>query len=709
MSSPKEIDIQKWLEGVVDREELGAIISNRVDIQSQADQILSSEVLRGFNIDHHLRYRSLEAARHIFTLLDNLERVTATQNISLEKNGRMLPDLVLFNPEHLSFVLIEIKREGHTTREAITELLAYEHELRNHVPLSSKASVSFVVVTPEAPTLIEHGIAGLLAWQGHSVMLLKLSDFPKTPCLTVSLPTSWTSLNIPSVPPSAVTTVTWCLYRNNAPWSPTDSELRQCITAAKLATRDAERSGSHGFVIVITDTSLDSLAPVMFRFGFLNPYQLLLSSGLFLSAAIKSDPIFSYLSKIGLEDMKYNTPDIEATTIRASQILETFSDPAFEGFLTLEQNLPEWSRRGVPIYVDHWGVLGDHAQNWTASRTVRTRLQPELAKHGHDWNNPIVGSAFIEDFTGQSLFIQGEFVPSALYKFGVLVMRLRLFADKWHKKGALAPAIEARMTNGVVRMVSAMREIRERCRMSNIDMPSESLCLDLSGGPEVIMRSLESTIKWFTEVFLKISEIHQSFFVLGLNTYAFSDEEIRTMLDEEQRASCAYALSSCIKDSIREFLFDKEARVAWGLEQRELADEIFDLVVQAPFSEAAEKAFLEELDNTPPMEIADVYSGVGFRAADSIAGDIWHKLPAACLAGLDIEYIKQELKKLPPKDGHQPAILISPNATYGIGYAPTMVLSKLDAEKEVWVADSASGILVVKRMTWAELKATKQK
>jgi len=68
--------------------------------------------------------------------------------------------------------VFELKTSGRTAREAITELLAHDHEVRTHLPFLSNDELCLVVVSIDFPTLLDHSIAALITWQRRSILRL---------------------------------------------------------------------------------------------------------------------------------------------------------------------------------------------------------------------------------------------------------------------------------------------------------------------------------------------------------------------------------------------------------------------------------------------------------------------------------------------------------------------------------------------------------
>lgn len=87
-------------------------------------------------------------------------------------------------------VLFEIKRSRVAARETATELLAYEHEIRNQLPFIGRSEVNLVVVSSDFSPLLDHAVTSLVAWHHLQVLCLRVDD---NGGYVVHLPTAWTT------------------------------------------------------------------------------------------------------------------------------------------------------------------------------------------------------------------------------------------------------------------------------------------------------------------------------------------------------------------------------------------------------------------------------------------------------------------------------------------------------------------------------------
>ena len=108
--------------------------------------------------------------------LIDLEIILADKNVSSESKEILRPDIVLFNPDgNYTFVVVELKRNDQTERQAITELLAYQQEIKNACPFISDKDINFVLISKDWSPLLRHSVENINSWTSKSILPLKLN------------------------------------------------------------------------------------------------------------------------------------------------------------------------------------------------------------------------------------------------------------------------------------------------------------------------------------------------------------------------------------------------------------------------------------------------------------------------------------------------------------------------------------------------------
>ena len=269
----KESQIQSILEKLIQEEDLLNCINNIDSIEELYESFHKEDNLPSFSIDYLSRKKMVVAARYIISLIESAQVIsTASKNVSLERKERLFPDLVLLC--HNKLIIVEIKRSTKTARETLTEMLAYDHEIRNLLPFLSNFEIVFCIVSTDYSTLLNHSVAGLMTWESKQILCLhaKISEKEELE-LEVHIPPSWTSLGINNFPDSAISTTNIVLYKNSENDNSRDAEAA-IFYAASLIAKEGDRNNSHGFVIVWRDSwnYFDGATDYYLIVGFINPY-----------------------------------------------------------------------------------------------------------------------------------------------------------------------------------------------------------------------------------------------------------------------------------------------------------------------------------------------------------------------------------------------------------------------------------------------------
>jgi hypothetical protein len=171
-SISSELQLQKKLVRLIKRNELGDAIEGRETVDDLLKRQKSSDAFPTFSIDHLVRISCAEAASHALSCLYNLVMLSDDLNVSLTTGQQLRPDVVCFAPEDESLVLFELKKSDQTGRQALTELIAYEQELKNHLPFLTNYETIFVLVSTEWSTLMDHAAASAITWSGRQLLCL---------------------------------------------------------------------------------------------------------------------------------------------------------------------------------------------------------------------------------------------------------------------------------------------------------------------------------------------------------------------------------------------------------------------------------------------------------------------------------------------------------------------------------------------------------
>jgi hypothetical protein len=137
-----EATIQAWFEAQCYGE---GILRHIVNEAAVTDALAHSAAQNApLSLSQSVRKTLLRAARAVLDKLGCSELVTANQNISCFPDDEVKPDLVLMDRDQGSFVVIELKKSHQTSRQTITELVAYGQAIEHLYP---GAPVAMVLVS----------------------------------------------------------------------------------------------------------------------------------------------------------------------------------------------------------------------------------------------------------------------------------------------------------------------------------------------------------------------------------------------------------------------------------------------------------------------------------------------------------------------------------------------------------------------------------
>jgi hypothetical protein len=249
-----EREIQDLLIAAIDADELAQIIADDAGMRSLASDT-SEDQLPSFSIDHLSRLASARAGTVALDSLSFLQRLTDDENMSITSGEILRPDIVALNAERETLILFELKKTSQTGRQALTELLAYEHELKNVLPFLSNYDVVFVLVSPEWSTLMDHSAASAAAWSGKNILCLEAKLSNGALSLHTRIPEAWRITGSVYFPEDALPSVTVCLYDERSSEETGDSEGldHRLWTALQIIAREGDRLGGHGFAFLWRD------------------------------------------------------------------------------------------------------------------------------------------------------------------------------------------------------------------------------------------------------------------------------------------------------------------------------------------------------------------------------------------------------------------------------------------------------------------------
>lgn len=415
----REQEVQDWLEAVIVTGKLDDVIDGADGVDSALRSADSDEFWPTFPIDYLTRVGNLRAAQQILGSLKTLELVSKNNRSISQENGESLfVDLLYCTRETSRFVLFEIKNQKATTREAMSELLAYEHETQNHTPFLSANDIMMVVVSRDFPPLLEHAVTGLNTWSRRRVLCLQFDDSAESPRLAVHIPKAWSAIGQKGLPAQGL--VTAAISFEPREGLDEDQVHDICATATALMVREAERTGGSGFAMVMHNLLFPGMAegPFLLLAGTVNPFSFLRDAeeGGFVSRT--NSPIADYVLTGGREQDLANSWDwLACDGGAATEYLKGYGRATWESFSTWQalRDVGRWrspsvtmDRHLTPVSIDFWGVLGDFARDLVRHVDRMRNFMPGFTRPGIDWRHPKLGVAILDEIALENSIDGGQ-------------------------------------------------------------------------------------------------------------------------------------------------------------------------------------------------------------------------------------------------------------------------------------------------------------
>ena len=267
-----EKDMQEWLENAL-KENYGEFYS----------LINNAELFENMYKNYHKNI-ALNSFCNSLSSLHETEMISANKNISYKKGESLKPDFVLYSYTTESLVLIELKNSSNATREAGTELGAYNYELYSYFPNMPKLDIVYVIISNEYPNLLLHHIRNMIFIQNLNVLCLKpvklegkigleIIDFN----LIDELDEGLIKNNKNKIPASLLQSFQICIYddelqKGSNDFSRLDKYINLFETALNNMANMGNKLNSNGFAILWKDRYA-SLAPYSISVVYMPSYE----------------------------------------------------------------------------------------------------------------------------------------------------------------------------------------------------------------------------------------------------------------------------------------------------------------------------------------------------------------------------------------------------------------------------------------------------
>ncbi|MBC2857985.1 hypothetical protein [Stappia sp. 28M-7] len=714
----REQDVQDWLESIVATDMLSEVIDGADGIESALRWTESDEFWPTFPIDYLTRVGNLRAAQRVLGSLHSLELVSkSNRSISQEKRESLFVDLLYCTRATSQFVLFEIKNQKATTREAVSELMAYEHEALNHTPFSSANDIMMVVVSRDFPPLLEHAVTGLNTWSRRRVLCLRFDDSGDNPRLAVHIPKAWSAIGQKGLPSSGMVTAAISFEPRK---DLDEGEVHDiCSTAVALMVREAERTGGSGFAMVVHNLLYPGMAqgPFLLLVGAVNPFCFLrvAEEGGFVDRA--NSPIADYvLSDERKHDLAMSWDWLSCDGGAATEYLKGYGRATWESFSTWREirDVRRWrapsitmDRHLTPVSVDFWGVLGDFARDLVRHVDRMRNFMPGFARPGMDWRHPKFGVAILDEIALESPIDGGQWTFSAIFALGIRMGRLNAFgaqfaeADDDQRRKLLAAVFWAEAdVFGMLHEIS-LRYISAK----EIVEPPPSLSVGRYESGSEVSASFSAFAQWFVDHFIGTDEAFLvEAFITGLRIYAVFDPQFDVFGENADVAASREEATGrarhWLKWSVVSALGDgRDARAAALAIKASFGDRI-------PLAKGKDEAF-EAIDGFGSDLLIDKLFLEIPRIMDSWHPQLAHTLAPMALVDHDWDWYQEQILAARARGEKNPCIFLGAGGQLGIGRIPDEHLAPHveDWQTHVLFVDNEAGFEITLVVSWASLRA----
>ncbi|MBL7951769.1 MAG: hypothetical protein JNM62_08610 [Flavobacteriales bacterium] len=705
----KEKDLQKWIASMIEDGTLDEHIRGREVIRAQDD---AEGFISTFPIDSRLRKRLLESATVVLEALPGLTIVQEERNISLDPTQRLIPDIVTANVESGHIVLFELKKGTQTGREAVTELLAYDHELRNALPFLCNEHALLVVIATEFSTLLDHAVANAVLWQERSVLCLKTNDIDKPTHLEIHLPGAWWAMGQKGLRDDAFLSTTLSVDRLKENCEYDEEQIHMLYhEAAELISLRGTRNGSHGFVLLLKETWGFAESGWVLCIGYLNPFALLRQAR---ERDMVKDGSHRLLDFLAADDNDMFLEDqmvpITGAIRDAKRLLARIGTPTVEGTATWSSVRAEWRARGILERVEQWGLLGDYAVDLWLNDAFRKVYFPSIDAKSLPWNTPTVGMLILDQIVEHRSFKGGvlsiEAVAGMALKLGFHYAIAANIAGRESKVPSDSALLQWSEFDVLPDFLEFVQVLDATLRKS---LPPIVL---IGGDPGKAARAKQwasEMIKWMSEKLLAENETHRFYFGMGVEAVYVLDTHLTESTSDEKAL-----------ERMRELLVNRLRQVLSGalplIDRAYVSDSdkqailrLFESAFDRPIDLVKPDSIPELVAAIPDTKLIQGYRTVIPRILDLFVPLVQLDLDPPLVKDVDWDWLRDQILAAYARGVKYPVLSVDGTGEYGIGQAnpdETPWAPQIDDPNEHVLVHHffpGTGDVLI-RMSWSEIR-----
>ncbi|GCE85243.1 hypothetical protein [Komagataeibacter diospyri] len=413
--------IQRLFARLAKQNALLAAIQGTEAVRQAATALRGPHVIPALSIDSLQRERIILAADEALNALGDVEIISDNTSISRNPGEILRPDFVLFNRKLGRLILVELKDDKQPERQAVTELLAYERELRNHFPFMGGMDVVFVLIAREWGDLLNHAYAALAARGRPSLLALTVSGEEPDLAFTVRTDQAWYRHFQVHIAPAALRSRTYRVQFKDVDPEASWLALRE---AGDLMRQAADRAGQHGFSC-IWENGYNSNEVGIIIYA-VDPAHLHIPVDP-VNPTRDSDFASFFSNFFSTNEMRFE-PGLEAIllpwrqALRNRATIEHLRDGTWHDDMTWLED-----HGNIVTGYQYWGMVADFAGQIGTSAAAREHFHLDQSV---GVGSPVVGLQIITAMTGSQPFFGGRIGARSLFEVGVLLQSAMTLAQQ---------------------------------------------------------------------------------------------------------------------------------------------------------------------------------------------------------------------------------------------------------------------------------------
>lgn len=715
-----ETELQDKLSKLIKGENLVDKIEG-VNLLEDAIEKEQKAYIPSFLIDFKLHSRYIHSAKSIVECLSTYEEISGEKikNISLNKSERLYPDYLLNNPETGQFILWELKKDIQTEREAITELLAYSLEIKNHLPLLSNFDIKLIIVSTKFNTLLEHAISMVLLGTSFEILCLKAEIVKSELKLSIHFPNSWSAIWQNNIPEKAFSSFDLNLNLKKKEVIDLKWLKKITTTTVDLIEFEGNRINSSGFCIFWYNT-LDK--DLQYPFGIticqINSYSFLQMS---IERGFKHNvngPLAKYILENSNSLGEYYHPNsLFKISEKAKEFLNQYFEFELSNYSNWDTNINGYNNfrsMCLPSTIGSWGDIGDYfrflyLKSYGEGYTYFNKEELSLEK---SYKDPIIGLQILNLLTDRGNFNNGEFKTSDLFKFLELLMFYGHLVEYSFNKKNKSEIAKARLFYFAIELTSDLKEIEYRvsCLKGKISAPP-TISIFFDDPVRSVMEEITSFLHWFRNDFIGKDNIFQQFLFdkfLGWCQVLNSDRIFSNALDGQQRKIVNLDIASFVRDYCKLLMINQyyEKSANYSFDLKSFLEQMLNIDISISVDDS--NKLNDEIDNINPDDLVEIFEPIFLELLDRTSPELYHEIGLSnnLLESIDWNHCKQQLIERHKEGFKFTMVKISNNGEIAIGNLPTdyrIMGEILDPNEEVFIKINFSGIGVIHRLKWVDI------